>query len=292
MAIGVKYRYHGRRLFGAGVPLDVNEHVLHGDSRPHDHDFVELAFVTGGRGEHQTIHGRQPLARGDAIVLRPEAWHAYVECRALRVTNCCFGATLLKRELAWAEEHPLVGTLLMSSADAGRTHGVAVHRLPPAALRRAMALLRALRDARHDEPAADARAIGLLTQLFAEVAANVRPTRPSAAGQAAHPAVATALQVMSDRLQDDLTLDDLAAAAGLDRAYFVRLFRRHTGLPPMLYLTQLRLDRAAPLLLRTDRPVSDIAQCVGMYDANYFARKFRGRFGVSPSLYRARLRTP
>ncbi len=51
------------------------------------------------------------------------------------------------------------------------------------------------------------------------------------------------------RYADPLTVDDLAAAAGLSRAHFSREFRKAFGVSPHAYLLTRRLERAAALLL-------------------------------------------
>ncbi len=87
----------------------------------------------------------------------------------------------------------------------------------------------------------------------------------------------------------DWTLGELAGELSLDPSYLVRLFKAGTGLPPMAYLSRHRAERAAELLLRTDRRVGEVGAEVGWPDPNHFARRFRAHFGLSPSAYRARL---
>jgi AraC family transcriptional regulator, L-rhamnose operon transcriptional activator RhaR len=56
----------------------------------------------------------------------------------------------------------------------------------------------------------------------------------------------------------------------------------------MAWLAQTRAERAAYLLARTGKPVSEIAIEVGWPDPVHFARRFRAHFGVSASAYRDR----
>src|SRR5687768_4860865 len=71
------------------------------DVSPHDHEFVEIALVLAGQATHETRTGATDLHAGDVLVLRPGVWHGYRDVSELRVFNCCFGAELLDRELAW-----------------------------------------------------------------------------------------------------------------------------------------------------------------------------------------------
>src|SRR4051812_36720018 len=113
--------------------VDVNRHVLDGGRVAHDHDFFEVALIVGGAAAHVAVHGRRPVRRGDAVVLRAGAWHAFEDCRALRVVNCCFRPGLLERELLWLADEPRLRHLLWPAAGDGITHVA----LPERALARA-----------------------------------------------------------------------------------------------------------------------------------------------------------
>ncbi len=86
-------------------------------------------------------------------------------------------------------------------------------------------------------------------------------------------------------LHESLTLDGLAAHFYLSRSQLVRRFHTATGVPPMQYLNQLRIDRARALLF-TDRPIAEIARLVGIQDVNYFYRLFKNIAGATPQKFR------
>ena len=93
---------------------------------------------------------------------------------------------------------------------------------------------------------------------------------------------------MANDLARPWTVEDLAAAVAVSPAHLSRLFRLATGKPPMAYLSVLRAEAAALLLLRTPEPVSAVGAAVGWTDPNYFARRFRAHFGASPTAFRGR----
>jgi AraC-like DNA-binding protein len=85
---------------------------------------------------------------------------------------------------------------------------------------------------------------------------------------------------------EQLTVDDLARAAGLSRGHFSHQFRRAFGEPPHAYLLTRRLERAAAMLRRTDRSVADICVSVGLVSVGSFTSSFTGTYGMSPAAYR------
>ena len=73
----------------------------------------------------------------------------------------------------------------------------------------------------------------------------------------------------------------------LSPAYFSTLFKREEGMSFIAYVTNVRMERAAQLLLESDDKTYLIAEKTGYTDPNYFSYVFKRRFGISPSKYRA-----
>src|SRR5690606_5596673 len=100
------------------------------------------------------------------------------------------------------------------------------------------------------------------------------------------------LELMRARLSEDLGLDELAAEARLSPFHFSRMFKQSTGMPPRVYLTRLRVERACELLEMTDLPVTDIALEVGYSSNQVLARVFVKHRHMSPTDYRRAVRNP
>ncbi|GFG55150.1 AraC family transcriptional regulator [Mycolicibacterium agri] len=98
-----------------------------------------------------------------------------------------------------------------------------------------------------------------------------------------------AKDLVDSRYADPITVDDLAAAAGLSRAHFSRMFTRTFGESPSAYLQTRRLERAAALLRYTDRSVADICVMVGLQSVGSFTTSFARVYGLPPAAYRASL---
>lgn len=96
-----------------------------------------------------------------------------------------------------------------------------------------------------------------------------------------------ARDLVDARYAEPITVDDLAAAAGLSRAHFSRMFTRTFGESPRAYLQSRRLERAAALLRYTDRSVADICVLVGLQSVGSFTTSFARVYGLPPAAYRA-----
>jgi AraC-like DNA-binding protein len=96
--------------------------------------------------------------------------------------------------------------------------------------------------------------------------------------------VRRALAFIRERLEESISLEELATHVGLDKFHLCRAFRAQVGLPPHAYLTHLRVARAKDLLHRGVRP-SELAPLVGFYDQAQLTRHFRRLVGTTPARY-------
>lgn len=89
-------------------------------------------------------------------------------------------------------------------------------------------------------------------------------------------------------LDDELSIGDVARAAGISRWHYQRIFRSMTGETVKAYIRARRLARSLHRLRHTELRVLDIAIMAGFGSQEAFARAFKKAFGVTPSHYRAR----
>ncbi|WCY09345.1 helix-turn-helix domain-containing protein [Pseudomonas aeruginosa] len=91
---------------------------------------------------------------------------------------------------------------------------------------------------------------------------------------------------------EPLGLERMAAQAGLALRTLKRRFGAATGLSPIRYLQQVRVDRAKKLLLATPLSIREIAYEVGYENVSFFVRLFRKEAGDTSSHWRGRVRGP
>jgi AraC family L-rhamnose operon transcriptional activator RhaR len=264
------------------------------DSPVHTHSFVEIAFAVRGRATHHCLAGRRDVRAGDVILLRPGVWHGYENPQPLEVYNCCFSSELLRRELSWTREDPLLGYLLWAAPYSAPGRGVLTTSLDPPTLDECLAHLDALAALRH-RPLAQHRGdvVGRLSLVFSQLARAAVRAHGAQAHEPGpvHPAVGRAMRLLEADVTRPWTLTGLAGELHLAPGYLIRLFKATTGLPPMAYLAQLRAEHAAVLLLHSDEPITGIGRAVGWPDQNYFARRFKAHYGLSATTYRKRFAT-
>jgi AraC-like DNA-binding protein len=95
-----------------------------------------------------------------------------------------------------------------------------------------------------------------------------------------------ALEFMRKNVAADISREDIARSAHLSPYHFSRIFRRHLGRTCIDMLNQMRADKAAELLVRTEDQLAAIAVDCGFQDQSYFTKVFRRYYGTTPMQYR------
>jgi transcriptional regulator of acetoin/glycerol metabolism len=132
--------------------------------------------------------------------------------------------------------------------------------------------------------AASARAIE--ERLGAQAAASWRSERLDHRGGLPPVALRRVQEYIESHLAERLSVERLAAVAGLSTFHFARAFKQSQGTTPHDYLLDRRIARAQALLDETNTSLSQIALVSGFADQSHLARHFRRRVGVAPSWYR------
>ncbi len=94
------------------------------------------------------------------------------------------------------------------------------------------------------------------------------------------------LRYINDNINAEITLESLCTRFNTNRTTISSLIKEKTGLPPMKYVLEVRLNQSRPDLLFTQLPINEIALKYGFSDANYYIRVFKKRFGKSPLQFR------
>lgn len=96
----------------------------------------------------------------------------------------------------------------------------------------------------------------------------------------------TVQEYIQQHYMEDISLQDAAELLHYSDAYFCRFFKQNFHKNFILYLSELRVEKAKELLADVTVNVKDVGQRVGFRDSSYFAKVFKRLTGVTPSEYR------
>ena len=132
-------------------------------------------------------------------------------------------------------------------------------------------------------------AIVRLLTFFAEQLSALTNQLMTEKSNAEPPLVLKAREYIDKHKTEELSLADVAKAAGASVFHFCKVFHKATGLKFTDYVARVRLEDARTRLLNPNLRISEIAYDVGFQSLTQFNRTFKRVFGQSPSGFRARL---
>lgn len=93
--------------------------------------------------------------------------------------------------------------------------------------------------------------------------------------------IARAIEFLSSRLDEAVTIKDMAAQVGMSRAVFHRKFKQATTMSPIQFVKSMRLNSAA-MKIAGGMNVNEAAMEVGYVSSSQFSREFKRMYGQSP----------
>lgn len=95
------------------------------------------------------------------------------------------------------------------------------------------------------------------------------------------------LQEIDRNLSRPIDFEEAARQQGITATYFRSVFKEIVGVSPVDYLNRMRILSALELLQISDLSIAEIAESVGIYDANYFSRLFKKVTGYPPRYFKS-----
>jgi AraC-like DNA-binding protein len=235
----------------------------------HAHDSYVIGAVSVGGGS-LTIRGNQYDGTSGCLTLfNPQEVHDGSPSRA---------------GYSYCVTYPSVAFLMSITAEVtGRAAGMPYFPLPvvydPQGVILLAAAHRALEQGRNALAADD-----LVFRAYSHCLTRHALIVPAVHGCEVKP-VARVKEFLAQHYNENLTLAQLAAEAGLSRYHLIRTFQQATGLTPHAYLVNRRIE-AVKGRLRRGETLAEIATATGFSDQAHLTRVFKAHVGVTPGAYR------
>ena len=253
----------------------------------HEHqDFFELVTVASGRGVHQVGNQKYEISAGSVFLIQPHQVHCYTEYNNLLIYNLIFSRRVVRLFLPDLNRLPGYQLLFnLSTHEAARSAADGI-RIQEEIFPEVLHLLERMDKLNSSVQPGDKT---MLLSLFANVmlllarhAHWAGPSRQFACMEQ----LAGLLSELEKNFDDQWSLERMAKFCNMSVSSFRQSFRKQTGLPPLEYLLQLRLNKAVRLLESSAESMAAIALNCGFNDVNYFSRQFKKHFNTLPSRYR------
>lgn len=237
------------------------------NSNLHTHGCAEMFFITEGHGRFRTQHEEFPVAIHDLVVVNAHVLHTELSqldspleyivlgVEGLETMGGAKGYTMLHLHGGWKELMGCLELMLQEASEARSGYEEVCRHLLEVTLIR----------------------LGRQEELSLE---------PESSDSRVSRECGLVRRYIDNHFKENLSLDQLAQLAHVNKYYLAHAFRREFGASPINYLISRRVEESRFLLRETDHSLSLIAQMLGFSSASYFSQCFRRVEGVSPIEYR------
>ena len=236
-------------------------------SQLHSHTCSEMFFITGGNGAFLIREGRFPVAINDLVVVDPGVPHTETSQN---------GSPM---------EYVVLGVEGLEAAPGGSGYAL-LHLFAEDAVSSCLRTL--VQESRDPRSGCDQICQRLLEIVLLRL--RRRDDFALSSGAPSVPGISRECslvrQYIDNHFKENLTLDQLAELAHVNKYYLAHSFRREYNTSPISYLISRRIRESRFLLAETDHTLSQIAQILGFSSLSYFSQSFRRIEGMSPMEYR------
>ncbi|GGX42606.1 AraC family transcriptional regulator [Saccharospirillum salsuginis] len=234
----------------------------------HSHDEFSFGVIDQGQALYRNGSDRHTIGQGSTVTINPADAHS---CNP---DEGDWSYRMLFVDTGW------IGRLQQELTGSGQDYQAfpAHFQSNPVYFQRFDTLFRQL-EAGAGSLEAESLLVGYLAGCLAEGSAQ-RHYRTDSTG------LARVRDRILDNLDQTLTLDELSQEAGVSRYHLIRTFKQTYGMAPHAYQLDHRIKRAKRLL-RTGRPLSDVALDLGFADQAHFQRHFKQRLAMTPGQFQS-----
>ncbi len=253
----------------------------------HNHNFFELAYVTGGTTIHTLNDIRSSLTKGDYFIVDYGSIHSYKGSKNLTLINCLFLPEIINDTLKGCNSFEMLihGCLL-------RYYKIYLGKST-------------VNHIFHDE---DGRVLELLNGMMKEyqerrvgyaeifrcrlleiMIITMRKLVDDKTNISTNKAIVDAMEYMNSNFTGQKLLERFCREYHFTPQYISRKFKEETGFTVSEYLQKIRMEKCCELLAGSDLPISEIAQEIGYSDIKFFNKIFKRMLKMSPREYRKTL---
>lgn len=238
----------------------------------HIHWVFSLSVGEKGVGIHEAKQGKQYITPGSILAVNIGETHS---------SSVPVGYTYSSRSI---RIYPaLLSALLLQIT--GRQHDETIHLHQPViydqVLARQISNLHGMLGEAGSRLKKECLLLDILAKLYTRY--SCEELEPVGSGDERTP-VSRVCEYLQDCFHENVSLEQLAAIAGLSAFHLSHVFTKEIGVPPHTYQLQVRLKKATDLLA-AGKPLVEVALATGFCDQSHFQKAFKRKFGITPGQY-------
>lgn len=253
----------------------------------HHHDFIEIIFVTKGKGIQIISNNEYEVSEGDIFILQGFQNHYFKDASRVEIVNLMFdpvkNPNLVSQDVKTISGYPAL--FILEPRYRNRMHFKNMLHLNSVDLAKCEYILNGmLHELTHKEPGYELFLKNKLEEIIIFLSRKYSQISFPKAKSLVR--IGKAISFIENNYQNNIYVKQLAEMSFMSIRNFQRIFKDSTSLSPNDYLLELRIQSASKLLKETDSAIYDVSGRVGITDWFYFSKAFKKRFGISPTKYR------
>lgn len=268
--MSVLIRHPEKKYINPTHNLSVIHKFMFPDKMPfHWHEFYEIELFLSGSGTSVMNGSEYSIQRGRLFFATPVDIHSYTLTETGEILNISFTSSAIE-DMGITEKFAVSNGYALSLTEE-ETDWLFL-------------MAKKLQKESYADGFMNKKYISqIMSCIMIEILRKIEKCRPTIESSES---IQTAVQYIFLHFRENLTLESVAAQAGLSPNHFSEKFHRYMNSTFKEYLTRIRLEYAAKLLLYTDVSITDISYFSGFNSVSYFMRSFKKKFNLSPLVYR------
>lgn len=253
----------------------------------HHHDFVEIVFITKGKGIQVISNNEYEVSEGDIFILQGFQNHYFKDADKAEIINVMFDPVkspgLISDGIKTIDGYSAL--FILEPRYRNRMHFKNMLHLNQVDLAKSEYILNTmLYENLHKEPGYELFLKNKLEEII--IFLSRKYSQISIPKAKSMVRIGKAIDFIEHNFHNNIYIQQLAEMGFMSIRNFQRIFKDATGLSPNDYLLELRIQHASKLLSETDSAIYDVSEQVGIADWFYFSKAFKKKFGISPLKYR------
>lgn len=251
----------------------------------HWHEEMELICVMDGTVQIQVLSEKYDCQQGDLIIIPPGAVHQIqqIEDKSAFYFNILFKFSLLEPDEESYMFKKYFSPLLVEN---GMEHYLPANSSLNTELFPIINHLIVEREKKYDcqELVIKANLFFVIEKLQEALKKDFSSQKTSAQISRLKPLITK----LEEEFGEDISVQEAADICAMSETYFMKFFKKMTGMTFVEYLNTLRLEKAQFMLKNTPKSVSQISEDCGFHNFSYFIRSFKAHFGITPKQCRTK----
>ena len=255
----------------------------------HQQEFFEINIISRGKGTHYINNNLVEANEGDVFIIPPHISHGYDGGKGFDVFHLILNDAFMHKYTADLQQLPYFYKLfgvepLMRGKTAYPLHLTLSIEELNSTLDILSKITRYTNHANTTESLIRSNLAMASIALLCNAYAINNPN--SDISQSEEHALMDSISYIHERYYEKITIETLMQIAHMSRTSYIKKFKDICKMSPAAYITKIRIESAAVMLLNTSLSVSEIAYKTGFYDSSHLTKSFESYYFMTPIEYK------